>query len=165
MLVFVDVLRLETDNEVTIEQIRTAADLWVGSQPCAHNITDGRHGRLRFISNAKQWLGFLGRLHLPKVPLRPYANLVDEFANLYDSAEGLVDDTLSAFTVGGWGSFSIVSRSNIDLLVRSLSAISMPPLPANVSGSPMHGHRSKITLRPCGSFSTMRSNADGVLAV
>ena len=33
MLVFVDVLRLETDDKVTIEQIRTAADLSVGSQP------------------------------------------------------------------------------------------------------------------------------------
>ena len=81
MLVFIDLLHLETADEVSLEQVRSAADRWVGSQPQAHNATDCRYGRMRFISDAKQWLGFLGRLQRPEVPPRPYAHLVDEFAD------------------------------------------------------------------------------------
>jgi hypothetical protein len=80
MLVFIDLLNLETGDDVNIEQIRAAAVRWVGSQPCAHNRTDCRYGRMRFISDAKQWLGFLGRLQVPEVPPRPYAYLVEAFA-------------------------------------------------------------------------------------
>ncbi len=80
MLVFIDLLHLETGDEVSVQQIRAAANLWVGSQPQAHKMTDCRYGRMRFISDAKQWLGFLGRLRLPEAPPRPYAQLVDEFA-------------------------------------------------------------------------------------
>jgi integrase/recombinase XerD len=94
MLVFSDVLPLESAGKISIDQIRTAADLWVGSQPYAHNVTDGRHGRLRFISDAKQWLGFLGRLHLPEVPPRPYADLVDEFADYMIRQRGLSRHTV-----------------------------------------------------------------------
>jgi len=39
LLVFIDLLHLETADEVSLEQIRTAANLWVGSQPQAHNMT------------------------------------------------------------------------------------------------------------------------------
>lgn len=81
LLVFIDSLRLETGEEVNVEQIRAAAARWVGSRPYAHNVTDCRYGRMRFISNAKQWLSFLGRLHLPEVSPRPYAHLVEEFAD------------------------------------------------------------------------------------
>ena len=133
MLVFVEVLRLETDNEVTIEQIRTAADLWVGSQPYAHNITvtDGRHGRLRFISEAKQWLEFLGRLHLPEVPPRPYANLVDEFADYMIRQRGLSRHTvrIHCWNLGQFfDRFSQQHRSLSDISVRDIdSAIAALP--------------------------------------
>jgi site-specific recombinase XerD len=94
LLVFIDLLHLETADEVSLEQIRTAANLWVGSRPQAHNVTDCRYGRMRFISDAKQWLGFLGRLQLPEVPPRPYAHLVDEFAD-----HMIRDRGLSPYTV------------------------------------------------------------------
>jgi hypothetical protein len=86
MLVFIDLLNLETGDDVNIEQIRAAAVRWVGSQPYAHNMTDCRYGRMRFISDAKQWLGFLGRLQVPEVPPRPYAYLVEEFAEYMGSS-------------------------------------------------------------------------------
>ncbi len=81
LIVFIDLLQLETVDEVSLEQIRTAAKRWVGSQPQAHNVTDCRYGRMRFISDAKQWLDFLGRLQRPELPPPPYAHLVDEFAD------------------------------------------------------------------------------------
>lgn len=42
LLVFIDVLHLETADEVSLEQIRVAANRWVGRRPQAHNVTDGR---------------------------------------------------------------------------------------------------------------------------
>ena len=81
LLVFIDLLHLETTDKVSLEQIRTAANRWVGSRPYAHNMTDCRYGRMRFVSDAKQWLGFLGRLRLPEVTPRPFAHLIDEFAD------------------------------------------------------------------------------------
>lgn len=94
LLVFIDLLHLETADEGSLEQIRTAADLWVGSRPQAHHVTDCRYGRMRFISDAKQWLGFLGRLQLPEVPPAPYAHLVDEFAGHMIRDRGLSRHTV-----------------------------------------------------------------------
>jgi site-specific recombinase XerD len=94
LLVFIDLLDLETADEVSLEQIRTAAKHWVGSQPQGRNVTDCRYGRMRFISDAKQWLGFLGRLQLPEVPPPPYAHLVDEFADHMIRDRGLSRHTV-----------------------------------------------------------------------
>ncbi|MCP4898371.1 MAG: site-specific integrase, partial [bacterium] len=92
--VFIDLLQLETTEKVSLEQIRAAANLWVGSRPQAHNVTDCRYGRMRFISDAKQWLGFLGRLQLPEVAPRPYAYLIDEFADHMIRERGLSRHTV-----------------------------------------------------------------------
>src|SRR5207249_12270453 len=77
-LALIDYLHLQTADAVTVEQIHAATDLWVHRQPQphSHNVTDYRYGRMRFISNAKQWLGFLGRLRPAEVPRRPYAHLI-----------------------------------------------------------------------------------------
>ena len=93
-LVFIGLLHLETAKKVSLEQIRAAADLWVGKSPRAHKVTDCRYGRMRFISDAKQWLGFLGRLQLPEVAPRPYAHLIDEFADHMIRDRGLSRHTV-----------------------------------------------------------------------
>lgn len=51
---------------------------------------------MRFISDAKQWLGFLGRLQRPEVAPRPYAHLVDEFADHMIRERGLSQHTVRA---------------------------------------------------------------------
>jgi integrase/recombinase XerD len=94
LLVFTDLLHLETGDEVSLEQISRAANLWVGSQPHAHNVTDCRYGRMRFVSDAKHWLGFLGRLRLPEVPPRPYAHLIEEFSDHMLRDRGLARPTV-----------------------------------------------------------------------
>jgi integrase/recombinase XerD len=90
-LSLVDYLHLQTADSVTVEQIHAAADLWVGRQPQphSHNVTDFRYGRMRFISDAKQWLSFLGRLRRPEVPRRPYTHLIEEYADYVLRERGL----------------------------------------------------------------------------
>src|SRR5262245_31946026 len=56
LLVFVDYLPLTTDQEITIEQIRAAADRWVHRPSHPPRDTEGSYGRQRFISDARQWL-------------------------------------------------------------------------------------------------------------
>lgn len=94
LLVFIDLLDLEAGDEVSLEQIHSAAIKWVGSQPYAHNMTDCWYGRMRFISDAKQWLGFLGRLRLPEALPRPYAHLIEEFSDHMTRDRGLARDTV-----------------------------------------------------------------------
>jgi integrase/recombinase XerD len=89
LLVFIDLLHLQAGDEVSLEQIHRAASQWVGSQPYAHHMTDCRYGRMRFISDAKQWLGFLGRLRLPEALPRPYAHLIEEFSDHMIQDRGL----------------------------------------------------------------------------
>lgn len=95
-LAFVDYLHLQTAKSVTVEQIHAATDLWVGRQPKSHNhnVTDYRYGRMRFISDAKQWLGFLGRLRPAKVPRRPYAHLIEKYADYMVRERGLSRHTI-----------------------------------------------------------------------
>ena len=82
-LVSIEYLHLLTAESVTVEQIRAAADSWVGRQPQphTHNATDYRYGKLRFISDARQWLSFLGRLRTIEPPRRPYTELIEGFTD------------------------------------------------------------------------------------
>ena len=82
-LALIHYLQLRTPKSVTIEQIKAAADLWVNRQPQphTHNATDYRYGRLRFISDARQWLSFLGRLCTIEGQRRPYSHLIDGFTD------------------------------------------------------------------------------------
>jgi len=95
-LALIDYLHLQTADAVTVEQIHAATDLWVHRQPQphSHNVTDYRYGRMRFISNAKQWLGFLGRLRPAEVPRRPYAHLIEEYADYMVRERGLSPHTI-----------------------------------------------------------------------
>jgi site-specific recombinase XerD len=82
-LAAIEYLHLSTAESLTVEQIRAAADVWVGRQPQphTHNATDYQHAKGRFISDARQWLSFLGRLRPVDAPRRAYAHLVEAFAN------------------------------------------------------------------------------------
>ncbi len=94
LLVFVDYLPLASDSEISIEQIQTAADRWVGRQPQPRNVTDYRHGRMRFISDARQWLDFLGRLRQPEIPRYPYTPMIEDYADYMAQEQGLSPSTI-----------------------------------------------------------------------
>jgi integrase/recombinase XerD len=95
-LVLVEYLHLQTADSVTVEQIQAAANLWVQRQPQphTHNATDYRYGRLRFISDARQWLTFLGRLRPQEAARRPYTDLVEGFADHMLREKGLSPHTI-----------------------------------------------------------------------
>src|SRR5262245_16516948 len=63
-LAAIDYLHLQGCDLVTVKEIEAAADLWIcrRPQPHTHSAIDYRWARLRFISEARQWLSFLGRL-------------------------------------------------------------------------------------------------------
>ena len=95
-LALIDYLHLQTADAVTVEQIYAATDLWVHRQPQlhSHNVIDYRYGRMRFISNAKQWLGFLGCLRPAEIPRRPFAHLIEEYADYMVRERGLSPHTI-----------------------------------------------------------------------
>ena len=95
-MVLIGYLQLRTAKSVTIEQINAAADLWVKRQPQphTHNATDYRYGKLRFTSDARQWLSFLGRLRTVDAPRRPYAHLIEGFSDHMIREKGLSPHTV-----------------------------------------------------------------------
>jgi hypothetical protein len=88
--VFVDYLPLTTVREIDIEQLHTAADRWVNRQPLPPNVTDYYYGRMRFISDARQWLHFMGRLRQPAVPQRSYTPMIQAYADYMAQECGLI---------------------------------------------------------------------------
>jgi integrase/recombinase XerD len=93
LLIFADRLNLEAKHDVSLEEIKKAADTWVGSSPRAYGMVHGRCGRTRFISDAKKWLQFLGRLRSSTTPV-PYAHLINGFCDHLICDRGLAQSTV-----------------------------------------------------------------------
>ncbi len=94
LLMFVDYLPLATEDGIDIEQIHAAADQWVSRQPKPANVSDYGYGRMRFISDARQWLSFLGRLRQPEVPERPYTHMIEDYTEYMTQEQGLSQQTI-----------------------------------------------------------------------
>jgi len=94
LLVFVDYLPLTTEDEISIEQVHAAADQWINRQPQPANITDYYYGRMRFISDARQWLSFLGRLCSPVVAHRSYTHMIEDYTDYMTQEQGLSPQTI-----------------------------------------------------------------------
>ncbi|HEV8429946.1 MAG TPA: hypothetical protein VGQ41_18745 [Pyrinomonadaceae bacterium] len=89
LLTFIDYLHLETVGEIDEKQINKAADRWTKRQPQPPNVIDFRYGKLRFISHARQWIIFLGRLHQSEVPRPSYIHIIEEFSEYMREEKGL----------------------------------------------------------------------------
>lgn len=94
LLVFVEQFDLTTGDCVDLEAIQNTADLWVSTSPRAHGTVDGRWGRRRFISDARNWFSFIGRLRLPEACRHVYAHLIDEFCDHLVRNRGLAQATV-----------------------------------------------------------------------
>lgn len=94
LLVFIDYLPLTAGREIDIEQLHAAADRWVNRQPHPPHVTDYYYGRKRFISDARQWLHFLGRLRQPEGPQRPYTHMIQAYADSMTHERGLSPHTM-----------------------------------------------------------------------
>jgi hypothetical protein len=88
LLTFIDYLHLETVGEIDEEQINKAADRWAKRQPQPPNVIDFRYGKLRFISHARQWIAFLGRLRQSQVPRPSYIHMIEEFSDYMREEKG-----------------------------------------------------------------------------
>lgn len=89
LLTIIEYLELETAGAIDEEQIHKAAERWAKRQPQPARVIDFRYGKLRFISHARQWIAFIGRLHQSEVPRQPFANLIEEFAGYMKEERGL----------------------------------------------------------------------------
>lgn len=88
-LVIMDYLDLDSGREIRPEQIEAAAERWISRQPPYHSQKHARASRACFIAQAKHWLAFMGRLHLPTVPAQAHATLIAEFATYMSHERGL----------------------------------------------------------------------------
>jgi len=89
LLTCIDYLHLETAGDIDEKQIIKAADRWAKRQPQPPNVIDFRYGKLRFISHARQWIAFLGRLHQLEAPRPPYIHMIEEFSDYMREEKGL----------------------------------------------------------------------------
>jgi site-specific recombinase XerD len=94
LLTIIEYLDVEAAGQISEKQIINAADRWARRQPQPPNVIDFRYGKLRFISHARQWIAFLGRLHQPKVPRLRYAHLIEQFSNYMREERGLSPVTI-----------------------------------------------------------------------
>jgi integrase/recombinase XerD len=95
-LVVIDYLHMQDCDSFTVDQIKAAADRWIGRQlqPHTRNAIDYRWARLRFISGARQWLRFLGRLVPDEIPRHPYTHLIEGFTDHMLREKGLSQHTV-----------------------------------------------------------------------
>jgi integrase/recombinase XerD len=84
------------ESGVTVAQIEAAADDWM-RHPRHHFRRDtGPHtARTKFVSDATNWLRFLGRLKEPECSPAPYADLSAEFERFLDQERGLSPRTIN----------------------------------------------------------------------
>jgi site-specific recombinase XerD len=114
MLNVMEHLRLKRMRAVPLEEIKEAAERWTRQQrsnPRARSY--GESGRY-FTYVAKKWLRFAGKLEQPKVPRRPYADRVEDFAQWLRDEEGLSELSVQSYSWKARGFlewFSAESRS------------------------------------------------------
>jgi site-specific recombinase XerD len=94
LLVFIDYLPLTAGGEIEIEQLHAAADRWVNRQPHPPHRTDSYYVRMRFISDARQWLHFLGQLRQPQAPPCPYTHMIQAYVDYMTHERGLSPHTI-----------------------------------------------------------------------
>jgi len=94
LLTTIEYLDLEIAGDIDEEQINKAADSWAARQPQPPNVIDFRFGKLRFISHARQWIAFLGRLRQSEVPRPPYIHMIEEFSEYMREEKGLSPVTI-----------------------------------------------------------------------
>ena len=89
LLVIVQELDLANNDVITPLAIEAAADCWARQQKRRHRAQTERWSRIFFQQTATHWLRFLGRLYIPDPVPKPFASLVEHFANDLHHERGL----------------------------------------------------------------------------
>lgn len=95
LVAFAARVNIAAKNGVTAEQIEAAADDWMRHARHHFRRAIGPHkARTKFVSDATNWLRFIGRLKKPECSPAPYADLVVEFERFLDKERGLSPRTI-----------------------------------------------------------------------
>jgi len=97
LLVIVQELDLANNNVITPLAIEAAADRWARQQKRRHRAQTARWSRIFFQQTATHWLRFLGRLFVPEPEPKPFASLVEHFANDLQHERGLASATIANY--------------------------------------------------------------------
>lgn len=95
LLHVVRLLQLDRMKDVSLQEIRCAADCFVREEQSNPRARSYRHTGTFFIYAAKKWLRFHGRLRMPSPPPVPFAEQLDQFARYMREEQGL-----SPYSVG-----------------------------------------------------------------
>ena len=97
LLVVVQELDLANNDVITPLAIEAAADRWARQQKRRHRAQTERWSRIFFQQTATNWLRFLGRLSIPEPEPKPFASLVEHFANDLQHERGLSSATIANY--------------------------------------------------------------------
>ncbi len=97
LLVIVQELDLTNNYTITPLAIEAGADRWVRKQKRRHRAHSGCWSRIFFRQTATDWLRFLGRLYTPEPEPKPFAWLVERFANDLQQQRGLSSVTIANY--------------------------------------------------------------------
>ena len=82
-------LRMEEIREVSLEEIKLAAEAWAAEQRSNPRARSYAKSASYFIFVAKKWLRFHGKLKMPSPPRTRFANELDDFVAYMASEQGL----------------------------------------------------------------------------
>jgi integrase/recombinase XerD len=88
LLHIIRLLRLDSMRDVSLDEIRRAADRFVREQQSNPRARSYRRTGSFFVYAAKKWLGFHGRLRIPAPPRIPFAESLDQFARYMRAERG-----------------------------------------------------------------------------
>lgn len=88
---------ISTGDVIDLEQIELAADDWATGRRRFKSPSGRSRTRKRFISVAKDWLIFLGRMKQPEDPIKIFVNRLSDFAAFLHTERGL-----SPITIRTW---------------------------------------------------------------
>ncbi len=97
LLVIVQELDLTNNYAITPRAIEAAADHWARKQKRRHRVHTARWSQIFFRQTATDWLQFLGRLYAPEPEPKPFAYLVERFANHLQQERGLSSVTIANY--------------------------------------------------------------------
>ncbi|MBP1688442.1 MAG: integrase [Deltaproteobacteria bacterium] len=97
LLVIVQELDLTNNDVMTPLTIEAAAERWARHQERLHRAHTRRWSQVFFRQTATDWLRFLGRLYVPEPEPKPFAALVEHFANGLQHERGFSTATISNY--------------------------------------------------------------------
>lgn len=89
LIAVIRLLRMEELREVSLEEIKQAAKVWVKEQRSNPKARSYGKSASYFVYAAKKWLRFHGKLRMPSPPRARFADEVDDFVAYMEAEQGL----------------------------------------------------------------------------